>query len=154
MIDDSWYIRPTDVPESDAAGGVVVRWDGAQVLLALAKERDYTNYVLPKGHVDPGEAVEEAARREIEEEVGVSDLEFVEKIGVKERLDFNKTEWKTTHYFLYRTEQIEAVPTDVRQHDQMYWVPHDPLPVFFWPEQRALVEENAFRIRGAVARKG
>jgi len=154
MIDDTWYIRPEGLPESHAAGGIVVRLDGEQVLLALAREKGYADYVLPKGHVDPGEEIEEAARREIEEEVGVSNLELVETLEVKERLDFKKTEWKITHYFLYKTEQIEAVPTDTKQHDSMYWVPLDPLPDFCWPEQRALVEENGFRIRDAVDRKG
>lgn len=153
MIDDSWYIRPKGLRERLAAGGVVVRWNGNQVLLALAHEGEHTDYVLPKGHVDAGEEIEYAARREIEEEVGISNLHLVEKLGVKERLDFHKTEWKITHYFLYLTEQIEVVPTDATHHESMSWVPLDPLPAFFWPEQRALIEENACQILEAVDRK-
>ena len=90
--------------------------------------------------------MEEAARREIEEEVGVSDLRLVELLGVLERLDYDKQEWKTTHYFLFTTEQVDAMPTDVEQHDQMRWFPLDDLPELFWPEQMALLEESRDRI--------
>ena len=153
MINETWYRRPKGVEESLAAGGVVVRWDGAQAVLAMAREKGYAECVLPKGHVDAGEEIERAARREIAEEVGVSQLQLVEKLGVKERLDFHKTEWKVTHYFLYVTDQVEAVPTDTDHHDSMAWMPLEPLPHFFWPEQRVLIEENAYRIREIVERK-
>ncbi|MCZ6634098.1 MAG: NUDIX domain-containing protein [bacterium] len=145
-IDQSWYQRPQGVPDSETAGGVVARKVGDQILLALAQEQIYDDYVLPKGHVEPGESIEEAARREIEEEVGISDLTLIELLGVKERLDFNKTEWKKTHYFLFTTEQANAKPTHTEQHEKMHWVPLDPVPKFFWPEQQALVEENRERI--------
>ena len=143
MIDNTWYIRPKGLPESHAAGGVVVRWDGERVWLALARERGFDDYVLPKGHVEADEDIERAARREVEEEVGVSKLRLVRKLGVQERLDFEKKEWKVTHYFLYVTDQIEAVPTDAKHHTSMAWVPLFPVPEFFWPEQRALIRENA-----------
>ena len=111
MIDETWFHRPDGVPESIAAGGIVARCDGDRVLIALAQERILDDYVLPKGHVDSGETIEQAAAREIEEEVGISDLTLVESLGTKERLSYDKTEWKTTHYFLYTTEQIEATST-------------------------------------------
>ena len=107
----------------------------------------------PKDTLKRDEEIEYAARREIEEEVGISKLQLVEKLGTKERLDFRKTEWKITHYFLYLTEQIDAVPTDTTHHESMSWVPLDPLPTFFWPEQRALIKENARQIWKAVDRK-
>ena len=154
MIDNSWYIRPEGLPESQAAGGVVVRWDGGRALIALARERGFDDYVLPKGHVEAGEDIERAARREIEEEVGISNLRLMAKLGVKERLDFEKKEWKVTHYFLYVTDQVEAVPTDAKHHESMAWVPLDPLPDFFWPEQRALIRETAACIRETAERKG
>lgn len=149
-VDQSWYVRPENVPESHTAGGVVVRKDGERVLIALAQEKIYEDYVLPKGHVEPGENVVDAARREIAEEVGISDLTLVEKLGVKTRLDFRKTEWKITHYFLYITNQVDAVPTHQEQHDTMHWVPLTPVPSFFWPEQQALLESCKDRIEAVV----
>ena len=54
------------------AGGVVVRGRGAdlRVLLVTAK-RQPNQWVFPKGHIEAGETVEEAAIREVEEEAGV-----------------------------------------------------------------------------------
>ena len=145
-IDESWYRRPEGVPESVAAGGVVVREEKGQVLVALVQERSYEEYVLPKGHLEPGEDVEEAARREIAEEAGFTQLEFLANLGTRERLSFLKTEWKTIHYFLYRTEQVDVKPEDVENHDVMRWFPLESLPPMFWPEQRELLEVNRQRI--------
>jgi 8-oxo-dGTP diphosphatase len=50
----------------NAAGGVVVR-DGK--VLVVHRPR-YDDWTLPKGKLDPGEAFEDAALREVEEETG------------------------------------------------------------------------------------
>ncbi len=150
MIDDSYYARPAGVPSSIAASGVVARVEDGRILVAAAYERDHDSPVLPKGHVEPGEDIEEAARREIGEEVGLSDLMLLEKLDTLERLDFAKTEWKITHYYLYLTRQVEATPSDVDGHTTMAWVPIDSPPSFFWPEQQRLVADNAERIARLV----
>ncbi len=150
VIDETWYTRPCGIPEQVSAGGLVVRHSDGKVLIALARERDYREYVLPKGHVEPGEDVETTARREIAEEVGVTDLRLLKSLGVKERLSFDKQVWKKTHYFLYATDQVKAVPEDVEHHNTMDWFPADRLPDMFWPEQRDLVEANAREIERSV----
>ena len=53
-------------------GAVVFRTDGSEPLFLLVKaKRDPTLWVFPKGHVDPGERVEDTAVRETREEAGV-----------------------------------------------------------------------------------
>jgi mutator protein MutT len=54
------------------AGGIVTR-DTAQGVryLVVRARRDPTQWVLPKGHIDPGETAEQAAVREVREEAGV-----------------------------------------------------------------------------------
>lgn len=151
MIDEQWYRRPDGVPEAVSAGGVVVRVEDGQVMVALIREQSYEEYVLPKGHVDKGESVEEAARREIEEEAGFTELELIRPMGVRERMNYRRTEWKTTHYFLYRTEQVDVVPTDFENHEVVDWFPIDRLPVMMWPEQKALLGENEHGIVAAVS---
>lgn len=55
------------------AGGVVVRYDGdvPRFLIVRAK-RNPEHWVLPKGHIEPGETPEQAALREVREEAGVT----------------------------------------------------------------------------------
>ena len=47
-----------------------------------------------------------------------------------------------TRYYLYLTEQKDVRPLEFETHSEMAWVPLDPSPPFFWPEQRTLVDEN------------
>lgn len=149
MIDGTWYERPADVPEGVSAGGIVVRRESDRVYVALAQERLLGAYVLPKGGVDPGESIEQAAAREIEEEVGITDLTMVANLGTKERLTLRKTAWKVTHYFLYTTEQSEATPTDTERHEAMTWAPIEDVGKVFWPEQRDLIRESMSAIQHA-----
>jgi 8-oxo-dGTP pyrophosphatase MutT (NUDIX family) len=74
------------VPEDPShAGGVVVRArDGRRELLLVRAKPWPHDWVLPKGHIEPGETPEQAARREVREEAGV-DAEIVRPLG---RLDY------------------------------------------------------------------
>ena len=59
----------TRSPRSKAAGCVVRRGDA--VGIAVIHRPRYDDWSLPKGKLDPGETFEEAAVREVEEEIGV-----------------------------------------------------------------------------------
>jgi len=150
MIDESWYERPPGVPDRTSAGGVVARIDDGQVYVALVGEVGLSDRVLPKGGVESGESLEAAARREIEEEAGLSSLELIGDLGIRERLSYDRVWWITAHYFLFATEQVEGIPTDVDHHYELAWCPIDRLPAIFWPEQRELIETNRDRIVGLV----
>ena len=140
LIDRSWYIKPPDTPERESAGGVVIRYEFGQPLVALTREGPYADYILPKGHVEPGETLEQTARREILEEAGISRLEIVRFLGVRSRLDYRKRFWVHVHYFLFTTTQLEGRPTDLKHGYICEWFPLNELPTLFWPEQRQLLE--------------
>ncbi len=146
MIDESWYKRPPGILDRTSAGGVVARIADGQIYIALVGELGLTERVLPKGGVEFGESLEDAARREIEEEAGLSSLALIEKLGIRERLSYDKVCWITTHYFLFVTEQVEGTPTDVEHHYEPAWYPIGALPAIFWPEQRELIETNCDKI--------
>jgi len=150
MIDETWYQRPPNVPEHISAGGVVTRVEDGCVYIALVQEGRLTDYILPKGRVEKGETLEQAAAREIAEEAGLTQLHLLGSLGIRERLDFRKRAWKKTHYFLFATEQIEGQPSDDQHEYRVHWHPLDTLPKLFWPEQAALIEENRERIRELV----
>ena len=151
MIDETWYVRPAGVRDRHSAGGLVVRsGEGDQVLLALVREEDWEPFVLPKGGVEPGETVEQAAHREIAEEAGLTDLTLMADLGTRERLSFDRDVWITTRYFVFVTPQVEGTPTDRGHHYGLWWFPLDELPRMAWREQRELVEQNAALIADLV----
>jgi 8-oxo-dGTP pyrophosphatase MutT (NUDIX family) len=60
------------VSQYSHAGGVVARTvDGERQYLLVEPRRSRGEWVLPKGHIEPGETPEAAAVREVEEEAGV-----------------------------------------------------------------------------------
>ena len=139
-IDSSWYTKPCGIRERVASGGVVTRLENEQIFVALAREADMEEYVLPKGGVEAGESLLEAACREIEEETGLGHLRLIKKLEVLERLSFDKSFWSLIHLYLFHTEEVEATPTDSSHHFAMGWFPIDRLPRFLWPEQKELLE--------------
>jgi 8-oxo-dGTP pyrophosphatase MutT (NUDIX family) len=64
------------------AGGIVFRYDGDNpCYLVVTAKKNPNHWVLPKGHIDPGETLAEAALREVQEETGVR-ARVINPIGV------------------------------------------------------------------------
>ncbi|MBF2000399.1 MAG: NUDIX domain-containing protein [Synechococcales cyanobacterium C42_A2020_086] len=148
-IDDSWYHPLPNLPEETSAGGIVVR-RAAQLWVALVRERRSPKFVLPKGRLEPGETLEQAAYREIAEEAGLTDLQLLADLGRRERLSFSKRSWKKVHYFLFQTRQIQPNPSRQEPDSELHWFPLDELPDLFWPEQKALIDFNRDRIKSLM----
>ena len=155
VIDATWYRRPADTPQRLTAGGLVCSVRDGRLLVALAREGDWPNCVIPKGGVEPGETIEAAARREIAEETGLVGLTLLGKLGVLERLTFDRAHWTVTHVFAYLTAAQAATPQDREAHPQpALWCPPGALPAMLWPDQRRLIEHNHERLRRWVQRAG
>ena len=101
-----------EIPTRVSAGGVVLRKEGGHWMIAMEQQEKYMDgaWFLPKGHVEEGEGIEAAARREILEEVGIGELELIEYLGKKERMSTLRSEFKIIHYFWFETVQVEMVP--------------------------------------------
>jgi 8-oxo-dGTP pyrophosphatase MutT (NUDIX family) len=140
-VDQSWFTKPKGTRNRTSAGGIVVRSENGFWFVALVRgEGDGEGYVLPKGGVDKGETLEQAARREIWEEAGFSQLSYVRSLGKKSRLSFDRRRWITTYYYLYTTTQANPVPTDPHVAYITEWFPvSGPLPKLFWPEQHQIL---------------
>jgi 8-oxo-dGTP pyrophosphatase MutT (NUDIX family) len=66
------------------AGGVVARtMSGGREYLLVEARRSRGEWVLPKGHIEPGETPEAAAAREVQEEAGVR-AEVIARAGESE----------------------------------------------------------------------
>jgi 8-oxo-dGTP pyrophosphatase MutT (NUDIX family) len=111
------------IQNTHSAGGIVRNQKG-EIALVL---HDGWFWGFPKGHVDEGEDTITAAKRETQEEVGITDLELKKAFEPYERAkagdeDKPDREMKTLHMFLFDTPQMEFLLTDPR-HDEARWVP-------------------------------
>ena len=88
----------------------VQRNRGPAFLLVRASQSPY-EWVLPKGHIDPGETPEQAARREVLEETGV-DADVSSPLG-DVTFDFDGKR-VVVRYFLMQFRQI-ATATELRE---------------------------------------
>jgi ADP-ribose pyrophosphatase YjhB (NUDIX family) len=110
--------------QSFSAGGVVVNARG----LVAVTFQDGVVWSLPKGRLEQGEDRKTTAAREIEEETGLSKLEFISELGTYSRFKISKdgqgedrSVKKTITIFLYKTSQEELKPTDPA-HSEARWV--------------------------------
>jgi 8-oxo-dGTP pyrophosphatase MutT (NUDIX family) len=149
---DWYYRKPPDVKHRTGAGGVVARVEGGRILVALIRDKGDREYVLPKGGVEHGETLEQAAVREIAEEAGFRALTLLAELGVGERLAGKKAVWQRTHYFLFLTDEVKGKPTDRRQWE-VHWHDLDQLPDLYWREQAQLIRDNREKIVDAIRRE-
>ncbi|NNF99822.1 MAG: NUDIX domain-containing protein [Desulfobacteraceae bacterium] len=85
--------------ETTHAGAVTFRTYGGQILFLIISSSDGLNWVLPKGHIEPGETPEDAAMRELEEEAGVTG-EIISKLSATRYTKVD--EQVIVQYFLMR----------------------------------------------------
>src|SRR5580692_10422061 len=103
-----------DVITSKSAGGVVLNKRG-QVLIVNQRGKSWS---LPKGHIEKGEEPLAAARREIYEESGLSDLKYIKPLGSYERQRIglhggeNGAEKKHLTFFLFEASSETLKPID------------------------------------------
>jgi ADP-ribose pyrophosphatase YjhB (NUDIX family) len=109
-----------------SAGGVVLNKRG-QVLVVNQRGRSWS---LPKGHIEAGEDLLDAARREIYEESGLRDLKYVKTLGTYERARIgrdggeNGSEWKKLTFFLFEADGEVLKPVDP-DNPEARWVDRD-----------------------------
>lgn len=104
-----------------AAGAVVVEPKTRRFL--VLHEPAESRWCFPKGHVEPGETLLEAARREVAEETGLTDLDIREELGeVAYRFyqpQRDRNVYKTSVYFLAFTVQTQTTLEDT--FDEARW---------------------------------
>ncbi len=84
------------------AGGGLVKNTRGEILFIFRKDR----WDLPKGRVEKGENIEEAAVREVEEETGVSHLKIEASLATTYHIMKRKGKYrlKETHWFTMTTD--------------------------------------------------
>jgi len=118
--------RPLRRVEETSAGGLILdalALDARAALIGRLDRRNRLLWSLPKGHVEPGETIQQAAVREVREETGISGRIHA-PLGV---IDFwfvaeGQRVHKTVHHFLLLAEGGELSDEDVEV-SEVAWVP-------------------------------
>ncbi|MBL7150916.1 NUDIX domain-containing protein [Candidatus Microgenomates bacterium] len=118
------------MPLEKSAGAVIFRKEEGKIYYLLLHyptgsrtSKDYWDF--PKGHIEKGEDEIKTVKREVEEETGLKDIEFIE--GFKEWIkyffkDKGKTVFKIVTFYL-----VETKTKDVKisfEHIGYQWLPY------------------------------
>lgn len=120
--------RPrTRAKRETSAGGVVFRRGVDGHVRFLLIRDSYGNWGFPKGHIEPREPAPEAARREVAEETGLSDLTLHGPIEV---IDWyfrfgGRTIHKYCHFFLFESHSGKCIPQEEEGISECGWHPFE-----------------------------
>jgi 8-oxo-dGTP diphosphatase len=131
-------------PKILAAGGIVWRKRWRSQYVAVIHRKRYDDWTLPKGKVEPGEIIERAALREVEEETfcRVKLLEFAGQTSYVAR-DVNGQEVeKEVYYWNMRVRRKGRFkPND--EISQLLWLsPEDALNKLTYEHDRQLLRDS------------
>lgn len=130
--------------EEVSAGGLVVDRSGPRPCAALIGRNDRRGrllWSLPKGHLEPGETAEEAARREVEEETGIRGR-LLAHLGT---IDFwfvaeGRRVHKTVHHYLFEAAGGALSDADAEV-VEVAWVPLDEVTArLAYADERRLLD--------------
>ena len=131
-----------------SAGAFILREVEGELKIALAQHRRSSKtWTLPKGHVDPGESLEQAALREIYEETGLLNVQLVTYLGsfIRESVKSNgDVEQKTIHFYLAYAPGIEAssAPSDPSFTEVGWFSPEQALELIPNADDRTFLKEH------------
>jgi 8-oxo-dGTP pyrophosphatase MutT (NUDIX family) len=131
-----------------SAGGAVVR-DG-EVIVIVPVKRDATRrrvLGLPKGHIDEGETAEDAAKREVSEETGVT-AELIDKLGdveyTYERRGRRRAKRVAFYLFEYRFGSLEDHDHEI---EEARWMPlGEAVEALTYPGEQEIVRRALSRL--------
>ena len=131
-----------------SAGAIILREVEGELKIALAQHRRSSKiWALPKGHVDAGESLEQAALREIYEETGLLNVQLIKHLGsfARESVKSNgDVEQKTIHFYLGYSPGSEAssAPSDPSFVEVGWFSPEQALELIPNEDDRAFLKEH------------
>lgn len=135
-----------------SAGGVVIAPDGRVLIV----NQNGDSWSLPKGHLEPGESEQEAARREIAEESGVTQLTYVAEVARYSRprigrggAEDDPSQIKQIVLFHFTTNQTQLAPRDPANPEARWVAPDEAQRMLTHPVDREVFGRLRRRIWGA-----
>lgn len=134
------------MPVERSAGAVVFRKQNGKLLYLLLHYEE-GHWGSSKGHIEKDETVEEAARREIQEETGITCLRFIE--GFKELNKYYFHSEKGRVFKIVTFLLAETCTEDVRlsfEHVGYEWLPYEEAleRITFKTEKEVLIKAHQF----------
>jgi 8-oxo-dGTP diphosphatase len=127
-----------EAAEVKASGGVVWRRRAGGIEVALVHRPRYDDWSFPKGKLDRGESWEDAALREVEEEVGLR-CRLGHELPPTSYRD-NKGRAKVVRYWMMEPLDGEFAPS--HEVDEVRWLaPADADRLLSYEHDRALLRE-------------
>lgn len=132
-----------------SAGAIILRDIEGTLKIGLAQHQSSPStksWVIPKGHVEPGETIEQAALREIHEEAGLSNVQLITYLGsllrVSTKSNGDVVE-KTIHFYLaYALGNDSSTPPDARFTDVGWFLPEEAVKLLPYEAEQVLVKEH------------
>ena len=131
-----------------SAGAIILREIDGQLKIALAHHpRAIKAWVLPKGHVEAGETLEQAALREIYEEAGLNNVQLLQHLGtiLRESITSNGDEiHKTVHFYLAYglSDSQPSAPTDPKFIEVGWFSPQEALDLLPYESEQDFLREH------------
>lgn len=108
-----------------AAGGIVEKTDKILAIKRLGL------YDLPKGHIEPGEDIEDCAIREVEEECGVTGLKIKSALTETWHIYYRDNEWQLKHTWWFTMtcpSGQQLVPQTEEDIESVFWIKKSDIP--------------------------
>ncbi len=131
-----------------SAGAIILREVEGELKIALAQhQRADKTWVLPKGHVEDGETIEEAALREIYEEAGLDNVQLIKHLGTILRTSVKingDVVHKTIHFFLAYalSNNRPPKPSDLSFTEVGWFRPGEAIELLPYEEERVFLREQ------------
>jgi 8-oxo-dGTP pyrophosphatase MutT (NUDIX family) len=136
------------VRTATSAGAIILREVEGELKIALAQhQRVIKAWVIPKGHVEEGESIEQAALREIYEEAGLDNVQLIKHLGIIMRESAKSSGdvvQKTIHFFLaYALSDSQSpTPLDLSFIEVGWFRPEEAIELLPYTEEQAFLREH------------